>query len=99
MGIGIIIAGTIFSRVPQAWKIGNLPANIMLAVLFICFWLPVVKFTDLKPIGWWKNILLYKLKLSPTEFIPRPEEAAIYPDPTIIEPKKRSEEYYIGSGS
>jgi len=97
--IAVAISVTLLSRVPQGWKIGNLPANILLAILFFCFCLPMVKFTDLKPMGWWKNIILYKCKLAPTEYIPRPEEAAIYPDPTIIEPKKRSEEYFIGSGS
>jgi hypothetical protein len=97
--VAIAISVTLLSRVPGNLKIGNLPANILSAILFFCFSLPLVKFTDLKPIAWWRNIILYKCKLAPTQYVPRPEEAVIYPDPTIIEPKKRSEEYFIGSGS
>ncbi len=97
--VAVAISVTLLSRVPSTWKVGNLPANILSAIVFFCFCLPLVKFTDLKPMAWWKNIILYKCKLVPTQFIPHPEEAAIYPDPTIVEPKKRSEEYFIGSGS
>lgn len=89
---------TLLSQVPQAWKVGHLPANILSAITFFCLCLPLVKFTDLKPMSWWKNVILYKLHLEPTVYVPKPEEmTAIYPDPTIIEPKKRSDEFYIGS--
>ena len=96
--LAVAISVTLLSKVPGTWKIGNLPANILSAIMFFCLCLPMVKFTDIKPMAWWKNIILYKCKLAPTHFIPRPEEGAIYPDPTIIEPKKRSEEFFIGSG-
>ena len=96
--IAVAISVTLLSKVPGTWKIGNLPANILSAIVFFCFCLPMVKFTDIKPITWWKNIILYKCRLAPTEFVPRPQVGAIYPDPTIIEPKKRSEEFFIGSG-
>ena len=98
MVIAVAISVTLLSKVPTTWKIGNLPANILSAICFFCLCLPLVKFTDIKPMAWWKNIILYKLRMAPTAYIPRPEESAIYPDPTIIEPKKRSEEFYIGSG-
>jgi hypothetical protein len=36
--------------------------------------------------------------MAPTIFMPRPEEGAIYPDPTIIEAKKSSDEFYVEAG-
>ncbi len=97
--VSICISLYILSSVPQQWKVGNLPANILLAIVFFCVCLPAVKFTDLKPINWWRNLLLYKLRIVPTTFIPRPEPGRIYPDPTIQEPRKKSDDFYIGSGS
>jgi hypothetical protein len=98
MVVAVAISVTLLSRVPQTWKIGNLPANILSAIVFFCLCLPLVKFTDLKPMKWWKNVVLYKLRLESTVYVPKPEEqTAIYPDPTIVEPKKRSDEFYIGS--
>lgn len=96
--ISVCISLYILSAIPQNVKIGNLPANILGAIVFFCICLPCVKFTDLKPMGWWRNLLLYKLRLVPTQFIPRPEQGRIYPDPTIIEPRKKSDDFYIGSG-
>ena len=45
---------------------------------------------------WWRNAFLYRLKLVPEVFIPKPEDAPLYPDPTIIE-KSVGEEFYIDS--
>lgn len=96
--VSICISLYILSNVPQSMKVGNLPANILFAIVFFCVCLPAVKFTDLKPMSWWRNLILYKLRMAPSNFIPRPEEGRIYPDPTIQEPKKKSDDYYIGSG-
>lgn len=95
--VSICISLWILSNVPPGMKIGNLPANILCAIIFFCLCLPAVKFTDLKPIGWWKNLILYKLRLVPHHFIPKPEVGKIYPDPTIVEPKKKGDDFYIGS--
>mgnify|MGYP000877133369 CR=1 FL=1 len=96
--VSICISLYILSNVPQGLKVGNLPANILCAIVFFCVCLPAVKFTDLKPVAWWRNVLIYKLKLAPSIFIPKPEVGRIYPDPTIQEPKKKSDAYYIGNG-
>lgn len=96
--VSICISLYILSNVPQGLKVGNLPANILCAIVFFCVCLPAVKFTDLKPVAWWRNVLIYKLKLAPSTFIPKPEAGRIYPDPTIQEPKKKSDAYYIGNG-
>ena len=97
--VSVAISVTILSKVPQNWKVFNgLPANIMGAIFFFCLCLPLVKFTDLKPMRWWKNAILYKLRSEPTVFIPHPDEPPhIYPDPSIVEPKKRDDQFYIGS--
>ncbi len=98
MVVAVAISVTLLSKVPSNLKIGNLPANILSAIVFFCACLPLVKFTDLKPMSWWKNIFLYRLHFEPTVYVPKPEEqTAIYPDPTIIEPTKKSDEFYIGS--
>lgn len=98
-GLVIVVGLFTASQVPQAWKVGHLPANFLVGLGFVCLGLVGVKFTDLKPMVWWKNMVLYKLKLVPTQFIPKPEEAQIYPDPTIIEARKKSDDFYIGSES
>jgi hypothetical protein len=94
IGLGLLV----FSRIPQQWKLGHLPVNFLVLLGFVCVGLPMVKFTDLKPMAWWKNVVLYKLKLVPAVFIPKPEKGHIYPDPTIVEVNTKKDEFYIGSG-
>jgi hypothetical protein len=51
--------------------------------------------SEVKPWAWWRNLVLYRLKMVPTEFLPHPEPAQEYPDPTIIDVKKRSSDIYV----
>lgn len=96
MALGIILGFLLASKMPANWKVGHLPAGLFAFVGTVGVACALSFMTEVKPMPWWKNAFLYKLKLVPTVFIPKPEEPVIYPDPTIQE-KKLVEEFYIES--
>ncbi len=90
-----LLVGT---NIPKDWKVGNLPAGFLAGLLIFCAAIVGVKMSEVKPWIWWKNNLLYRLGMVPKVFIPRPEDPPhIYPDPSIIEAKKASDDYYVQS--
>lgn len=92
VGVGFWVS---FTLVPQNIKFGNVPAGLVVFVCIVGAMGAFVTASEMKPWVWWKNNLLYRLKLVPTQFMPRPQAATIYPDPTIIEPRKREDDYYV----
>jgi len=95
LAVGGLLGFFVASHMPGDWKLGNLPAGLF-AFIILCSLGGVLGFmTDVKPIAWWRNNFVYRLGLAPKIYIPRPEQAQIYPDPTIIE-KRDQEEFYIG---
>lgn len=94
LALGVLIAFAVGSRIPGDWKIGNIPAGIVLGILVVGLAIVAGGFTELKPLVWWRNMLFYRLGLLPTLFIPKAETGQIYPDPTIIE-RAGAEEFYV----
>lgn len=88
---GLILAG----RFPGEWKFHNFPIGVWFFILWMCAAVAVVMGTRLKPIVWWKNILVYKLGMAYTTYVSRVEVAPIYPDGNIIEIKKESQRYRV----
>jgi hypothetical protein len=100
MFFSILGAVGLSMQFPKDWKFNGLPAGALVGIVFICITLALVKMSEVKPWAWWLNLLAYRLKAVPTIFIPKPEPAPIYPDPTIIEVKKASDQNYVdASGS
>ena len=90
--IGALIIG---ANLPKDCKVGNLPGGLFVFLGMVGVALMLGKMSELKPWIWWRNMILYKLKLEPTIYLPKPEAAPIYPDPNIIEVKKKVDEYYV----
>lgn len=95
LAIGIVLAFAVASRIPGEIKIANIPAGFWVGLAVVCMSIVVGSFTDLKPLVWWRNMIAYRLGLLPTLFIPKAEDAPLYPDPTIIE-RSDAEEFYVG---
>ncbi len=83
------------SKVPGDWKLGNLPLGFILGLTIVCGALVFVSASQMKPGAWWRNTILYGLKIQPRMFLPHPEEGNIYPDPSIIDPVKIQDDAYI----
>ena len=96
LALGVILGFLLASKMPSSWKVGHLPAGLFAFVGIVGVAGALSFMTEVKPMGWWRNAFLYRLKLVPTTFIPKPEKPVIYPDPTIIE-KSVAEEFYIES--
>lgn len=84
-------------KVPQDWKLGNLPVGLFVWVVIVGAAMVGVNAAEFKPYAWWRNLLLYKiLNTVPKAFYPNVEEQTqIYPDPDVIDPAKREDEGYI----
>lgn len=95
--IGLILAFIIGTKIPSDWKVGNIPAGFVAGLTVFCVSLVAGRMTELKPMVWWRNSLMLGLGLVPRTYIPKPKEAQIYPDPTIIE-AGQAEEFYIEKG-
>ena len=87
----LVIAGNL----PKEWKFNNVPAGVFVFVGMVGAAIVLGKMSEVKPWLWWKNLLLYRLHVVPSTFIPKPEPAQLYPDPNIIESKKKTEQYYV----
>ncbi len=95
MFFSLLVAFGISTQIPKEWKWNGLPGPILVFILIICIMLALVKMSEVKPWTWWKNLILYRLKAVPTVYMPKPEVAPIYPDPNIIEVKKREDANYV----
>ena len=81
--------------VPNDWKLGNVPAGLPIGIAIWGAAAGYVTATETKPVTWWKNKLLYGLKLLPNVYLPKREEGVVYPDPTIKEIVKREDQPYV----
>jgi len=94
--LSTVTALIVGNKIPGNWKIGNLPAGFLIGLLIVCAAIVFVKATEIKPMQWWRNLIFYRLKLTPSRFVPHPEPANVYPDTTIIDgPKKMTSEFFI----
>src|SRR5437660_11276578 len=97
-GMMVLAAGVAFamgSYIPKEWKLANLPVGFLVGLLIFSAVLVCINALEMRPIAWWKNQFLYRLKLVPSVFLPHPEEAQAYPDASIIEPKKAEDQFYV----
>lgn len=93
--IAIIGGLLIASNMPKEWKFNNVPAGVFVFVAVVGAAMVLGKMSEVKPWMWWKNLIVYRLGLAPNMFVPKPEPAPLYPDPNIIETKKKTEQYYV----
>ncbi len=93
VGVGFFLA----FKVPQDWKLGNLPVGVFVWVLIVGGAMVGVNAAEFKPAAWWRNLFFYKIFNSlPRAYYPHIEEQTqIYPDPDVIDPIKREDEGYI----
>jgi hypothetical protein len=84
-------------KVPQDWKLGNLPVGLFLWVIIVGGAMVAVNAAEFKPFAWWRNLFLYKIfNTLPRAFYPNVEEQLqLYPDPDVIDPVKREDSNYI----
>ncbi|HEY9867596.1 MAG TPA: hypothetical protein V6D08_00190 [Candidatus Obscuribacterales bacterium] len=85
----------VLSVIPKEWKIGNLGVNFIGGLSVFCVAFVFIGMSQMKPFMWWKNLFLYRLKLVPTQYLPHPEESIVYPDPTIVEAARKSDQFYV----
>jgi hypothetical protein len=98
LGIASIAALFVATKVvPQGWKINGAPAGVFAFVIVLGAGIAYVSATQMKPTAWWRNKFLYGLKIVPNVYLPKREEAQLYPDPTIIERGKREDQNYINA--
>ena len=95
MSFGVLFSFWAASQVPKEVKVNGLPGGVLMFIALICVAIVLVKMSEIKPWSWWKNMLVYRLKAVPTTWLPHPESAPVYPDPTIIEPRKAGEDNYV----
>ncbi len=93
VGLGFLLA----FKVPQDWKLGNLPLGLFVWVIIVGGAMVGVNAAEFKPFAWWRNLFLYKLMGTlPKAYYPHIEEQTqIYPDPDVIDPVRREDEGYI----
>lgn len=93
VGLGFFLA----FKVPQDWKLGNLPIGVFVWVIIVGGAMVGVNAAEFKPIAWWRNLFLYKLfNTLPRAYYPHVEEKTwVYPDPDVIDPIRREEEGYL----
>lgn len=91
LAIGFLVG----SKVPGDWKLGNIPLGFLIGLSIVCGAIVFVSASQMKPAAWWRNTILYGLKMSPRMFLPHPEEGNIYPDPSIVEPTRVRDDAYI----
>lgn len=99
MGVSVAAAFFIGTKIPQDWKVGHLPVGFLVGLAIFCGAIVFISATQMRPMSWWKNALLYKLKLVPMVYLPHPEEGVIYPDPTIEDVVKREDSNYVQLGA
>lgn len=83
------------SKIPPDWKLDKMPMGFLIPFVIFCLALVFVKGSELKPARWWLNLFLYRLNLATRVFLPHPEPSQIYPDPDIIDAKKRDDNVYV----
>jgi uncharacterized membrane protein AbrB (regulator of aidB expression) len=98
LGVAAVAALFLASKMPQNWKINGAPAGVFVFVIVLGAGIAYVSATQMKPPAWWRNKILYGLRIVPHVYLPNREEAQVYPDPTIIERGKREDQgYYVES--
>jgi hypothetical protein len=95
MFFAVLFAFAAATQVPKEVKVNGMPGGAVVFIVLICAAIALVKMSEIKPWAWWKNMLVYRFKMVPTVWLPHPEIAPIYPDPTIIEAKKREDNNYV----
>ena len=95
MSFAVLLAFAASSQVPKEVKINGMPGSVVIFIILICAAIALVKMSEIKPWSWWINMAAYRMNVVPTVWMPHPEVAPIYPDPTIIEARKRSEDNYV----
>ncbi len=98
LAIGIGLGFLSISKVPGDWKIGNLPVALFAFIFCVSISIVAGFFTDLKPMAWWRNSILYRLGLKSTTYMPRPEARIPYPSSDIEDEYSPEDDYFIGSG-
>ncbi len=67
------------TAMPQV-KINGIQLGIWITIITPCVALVAVNASSIKPWQWWRNRILNLSNLSPTEILPKPVPAKIYPE-------------------
>lgn len=78
----------ISSKVPKEWQFNHIPAGFFVFGTVFGLALVFVTLSEMKPLQWWRNRVLYGLHLMPIMFFPHVEPGREYIDESIIETKK-----------
>jgi hypothetical protein len=95
MVIAAALAFALGSYVPKEWKLANLPVGFIVGLLIFSAVLVVINALEMRPMAWWKNQFLYRLKFAPTQFLPHPEDARSCTDASIHEAPRKEDTYYV----
>jgi hypothetical protein len=97
LAVSIALALLLAFKVPQDWKLGNLPVGLFVFIFIFGGAMAGVNAAEFKPFAWWRNLFLYKVfGTLPRSYYPYVEEQTqIYPDPDVIDPVRREDQDYI----
>jgi hypothetical protein len=73
-------------------KLGGIPLSFWVPFFIFCSALVFVKATEIKPLQWWRNRLLWHTEFLPKVYVPGFEASPRYPDESIIEPGDQSKD-------
>jgi uncharacterized membrane protein required for colicin V production len=90
--IGGLIAGT--QNYGNA-KVNGLPVGFLIGLLIFCVSMVISHMAQIKPFVWWKSMVIYKLKLAPTIYMPHPEEPIEYLDASMGDSKYRKDDGFL----
>src|SRR5262249_46893747 len=65
---------------PKEWKVANAPVGVFVFVGIVGAVAVLIQAMEMKPLVWWKNQILYRLRVKPLLFLPHPEPAPTYLD-------------------
>lgn len=95
LAVALAVAFLVGSKTPGDWKLGHMPLGFIIGLVIFCLAIVFVSATQMRPVSWWKNLIMYKLGLSPTVYLPNREPATLHYDPTIIEAPKAEDQPYV----
>ena len=92
LGLSLAVAMLVGSKVPGDWKLDKIPVGFLVGLLIFCLAIVFVSATQMHPLIWWRNQLLYKLGLAPRLVLPSRDPPLPYIDATIVEVSKKGDD-------
>jgi hypothetical protein len=77
---GAALAGLWLGFIMPPVKINGIQLGIWVTIIFFCVAMVFVNASSIRPWQWWRNRILSLSNLLPTEILPQPRPARIYPE-------------------